>query len=50
MKGFLSRLRFRIRWWRWFLGGPNIAELVLAGWDKESRRIIYERHEAKEPK
>jgi hypothetical protein len=43
-------LRFKLRWWRWFLGGPNIATLVLAGVDHESRKLIYDRHDAAEPR
>lgn len=42
---------FKIRWWKWLLwDSPNVGEAVLNDWDKESRRIIYDRHEAKEPK
>ena len=41
-------IRFQIRWWKWFLGGPNVAELM--GEDKSSRDIIYRRHDDKEPK
>ena len=42
----MSWLLFKVRWWRWFLFGNPI------NWDlnKESRRILRERWEAREPK
>lgn len=40
-----------LRWLKWLLWDhPSVARLVLDAVDKESRRIIYDRHNQKEPK
>lgn len=44
-------LPFWFRWWKWFLwDGPSPAALIMLGVDKQSRQILYDRHDAKEPK
>lgn len=47
----IRRLAFWFRWWKWFVWDcPSTVRLVMAGLDADSRKIIYERHERKEPK
>lgn len=43
-------LWFQIRWWHWFLSGPNVVRMRLAGSDREGIRIAEERWTEKEPK
>lgn len=42
-----KEIRFKIRWWRWFLFGLEWkpGELYFAPWrlDKESRKVIMDR-------
>jgi hypothetical protein len=43
-------LKFKIRWWRWFLSMPNDAKLEFQGIDLEQRDILRERWKNSEPK
>jgi len=45
----LARAWWEVRWWAWTFRSPNIAKLVLSGVDKQSRRVIYARHDATAP-
>lgn len=46
----LRKLIHEIKVLIWILRYPNMAKLVIAGVDKESRKIIYDRYEGKFPK
>ena len=46
-------LRWKVRWWKWFLfEGPSTRVLYfgMARLDRSSRRILFERWLAQEPK
>lgn len=45
----IARVWWEIRWWIWMWRSPCIAKLVLGGVDKQSRRLIYRRHDATAP-
>lgn len=49
IKQWLGDASKAISWYRWFFVGPNIGELIVHGWDYESRKLIYARHDDKEP-
>lgn len=46
----MKSILFRIRWWRWLLTGPTVAEGIIRGWDKQTRDIIFQRWMEKEPR
>lgn len=46
----LRKLWLGIRWWYWLLSGPVIGDQIVRGWDKQTRDVIFERWEAREPK
>jgi hypothetical protein len=46
----MRRLLYWVRWWKWYLGGPDRGWLYLSGLDETSRRIILNRHWDQEPK
>jgi hypothetical protein len=43
-------LRFKLRWWRWFLNPPNKTVMDLSGFDHATREILRERWRNREPK
>jgi hypothetical protein len=45
----MKRLLRWLRWWHWLLGGPNIGEMILKGYDKQTRDALLDRHDQKEP-
>ncbi len=46
----IRTIRYRVRWLRWFLTGPNTAMGVLRGWNKPTRDIIFTRWLEQEPR
>ncbi len=46
----IQTIRYHIRWWRWFLGGPSIIAGIIRGWNKPTRDIIFERWLEREPR
>jgi hypothetical protein len=42
-------LRFKIRWWRWFLFPPNPTVMELSGFDEYTRDVLRERWRKDEP-
>jgi hypothetical protein len=46
----IQLLKFKIRWWRWFLAAPNEAKFEFYGYDQTVRDTICERWKSKEPK
>lgn len=45
----MNRLVHWVRWWRWFLTGPNHIKLMLWGIDNETQDIMVARWIEKEP-
>lgn len=45
----LRWLRYQIAWWHWALTQPNPYTLIRSGLDRESRAIVYARHDEKMP-
>lgn len=45
----LKNLKAEFLWWRWLNSGPVVSRLVDEGVDKQSRQIIYRRHDALAP-
>lgn len=46
----IAWIRYHLALCRWVITYPSIAKLVLSGVDKQSRNVIYDRHDAKMPK
>ena len=44
----MNWLRFKIRWWRWFLTEYSVVDVYML--DRDSRDIIFKRWQEREPK
>jgi hypothetical protein len=42
-------IKFKIRWWRWFLFPPNQTVMELSGFDDYTHDILLERWRDNEP-
>lgn len=49
---WLRWFRYRVAWWRWFLGGPPLINFADPNWNGPAGnyRICSARHDAREPK
>ena len=46
----LRRIRQRIRWWRWFFGGPFIGDFVIGErYHRQAWKVAMKRWHAREP-
>ena len=51
---WIALIRYRIAWWRWFLGPPpyRLGDPLLGSGETRdaNRKLIWERYDQKEPK